>query len=537
MEKSILFDTEAREALLEGARKMAEAVGSTLGPLGQNVTIERPNMFPMNVHDGVSVAREIVLQDRHENLGAQIVREASEKANHIAGDGTTTAAVLTYAIAGRAHDEIVNGRNAAYIKKGVILGLEEALVHMQNTNYSWEATNDEERKAVATISAQDEIIGADVAAAYAAVGENGLVTVEETSGHETQIEVREGITCTARLASPYFVTKPESGEASLQNPHILLFAGELADHTRLETFFRGFFEANPEGSIVIVADKIDGTALSFLVRCKMAGLRVAGVSMHMVGTDRTDLLDDLHTSTGAVLFGREYGRNLTEYTDGVLGTLHSFSATTYSATFVPDSSFMEAIQAHADSLKESLETVDQYRKEQLQERITRLTAKIALIEVGAETDSAKKELKERYIDAVCAVRSCLLMGVTVGGSMTLIRASKSMKVLKDMHEDIITGYEILRKALRQPFRKMLENAGLEVDFVLSELISAPKLGVHDGFDLMQEKVHNLRKVGIIEPLAVPVTALRGAVSAALTLLTTGVTIVDAPKELGHGTDR
>lgn len=524
MAKILKFDSEAREKLLKGINILTEAVASTLGPKGRNVAIDKKWGAPNVVHDGVTVAKEIELEDPFENMGAQLIKEAASKTNDVAGDGTTTATVLTRAIVKEGLKNIQAGSNPMILRNGIDKAV-SALVE-QLGKMSKKLTTKEEITQVATISAQNEEIGQKISEAIDKVGKDGVITVEEGKTMEMVVEYKEGMEFDKGYASPYFVTDAERMEASIEDAYILITDKKISNMQELLPFLEKFVQISK--NLVIIADDIEGEALAALILNKLRGVfSVLAVQAPGFGDRRKEMLQDIAVLTGGTVISEDTGRKLesVEVTDlGRAGRVTSSKDTTL---IVDGKGEKPAIEGRIGQIRRELEkSTSDFDKEKLQERLAKLTGGVAVINVGAATEVEMKEKKERVIDAVAATKAAIEEGIVPGGEIALLRAASALdKVAAEGEEKI--GVEIVKKALEQPFRMLVENAGMDAGVALAKVLVA---GPTEGIDVMDGEIKDLVKAGVIDPVKVTRTALQNGASVAIMVMTTNVLITDAPEK-------
>jgi chaperonin GroEL len=530
MSKVIKFGEDGRGKLQEGVNQLADAVSSTLGPYGRNVIIgkEKGLGTPHSTKDGVSVAKQVELEDPIEHLGAQVVKQAAIETGEQAGDGTTTATVLTREIFNQALDAVSNrSNNAIDIRRGIDKAVKD-IVNMLKQQ-SQDISNEDQLKQVATISANNDTeIGTLIATAFDKAGREGVITVEESKTHETTLEVVEGMQFDRGYKSPYFVTDNSSMTCQLDEPYILMYDGKISAVKELLPVLEGVSQQNK--SLLIVAEDIDGEALAAMIVNKMRGiLKCAAVKAPDFGERRTMVLEDMAALTGGVVISKQKGMKLDKVTFDMLGNARGVTINKEETTIVDGAGDEEAIAARLEEIKGQIDKADSnYAREQLQQRLGKLAGGVAVINVGGHTETEMQERKDRVDDAVHAVKAAIEEGILPGGGHALLCASYEISndTLNEAQE---IGYEIVRKAARKPFYQILQNAGynredclwigleLKDDFTL-------------GWNLNTENKVNMLSEGIIDPTKVTRCALENAASAAGTLLTTECVIVDKPNE-------
>lgn len=528
MAKTILYGEEARQKLKAGVEKLARAVATTLGPKGGNVGIEKSWGAPQVVHDGVTVAKEIELEDKFENMGAQLVREAASKTNDIAGDGTTTATVLAHALVEAGLKNVSAGANPMILRKG--LEKASALVVEEIKKLAKQVTTKEEKAQVATISAQDSDIGKLIAEAMDKVGDTGVITVDESKGFEIELEYKEGMQFDKGFASAYFVTNSEKMEAVLENPYILVAESKISSINDLLPMLENFVKISK--NLVIIADDVDGEALTTLVVNKLRGtFNVLAVKAPGFGDRRKAILQDIAVLTGATFISEETGRKLISVTIDDLGQAERVVADKDNTTIIGGKGDEKATNDRVDQIHKEIEnTTSDYDKEKLMERLAKLTGGVAVINVGAATESELKEKKLRVEDAVNATKAAVQEGIVAGGGVTFLRARDVIKKLK-LSGDEATGASILFEALEKPTRLIVQNAGMDSGRVLGELERKFKDegNANIGFNVMSMTYVDMVAEGIIDPAKVARSALQNAVSMAIMVLTTECLIAEAPK--------
>ncbi len=530
MSKIIKFGESGRGQLQEGVNQLADAVASTLGPYGRNVIIGKGSGMgtPHSTKDGVSVAKQVDLEDPIENLGAQVVKQAAIETGEQAGDGTTTATVLTREIFNQALEAVSNrSNNAIDIKRGIDKAVKDIVSILKDK--SQDISNEDQLKQVATISANnDEEIGALISAAFDKAGREGVITVEESKTHETTLEVVEGMQFDRGYKSPYFVTDNGSMTCQLDEPYILMYDGKISAVKELLPILEAVSQQNK--SLLIVAEDIDGEALAAMIVNKMRGiLKCAAVKAPDFGERRTMVLEDMAALTGGIVVSKQKGMKLDKVTFDMLGNSRGVTMTKEETTIVDGAGNEDAIGARLEEIKSQIDKAESnYAREQLQQRLGKLAGGVAVINVGGHTETEMKERKDRVDDAVHAVKAAIEEGILPGGGHALLCASYQIEndTLNDAQE---IGYEIIKKAIRKPFYQILSNAGYNHEdciWLSLELKDDFELG----WNLATENKINMLSEGIIDPTKVTRCALENAASAANTLLTTECVIVDKPNE-------
>ena len=535
MAKQIKFDEEARHALKRGVDQLANAVRVTLGPKGRNVVLDRGYGSPTITKDGVTVAKDIELEDKFENIGAELVKEVASKTNDVAGDGTTTATVLAQAMVAEGIKNITAGANPLAVKRGIEKGV-EAVVKELKEKISKPVSSDEEIRQVASISANDPDIGKVIAEIIKQVGQNGVITVDESQTFGIVTEVVQGMRIDKGYAAPYMVTNPERMEAEYSEPLILVTDKKISSIQDILPILEKVVQSGKK-EIVIVADDVEGEALTTLVVNKLRGTFSAlAVKAPGFGDRRKEMLQDIATLTGATFVSEEVGRKLesVELTD--LGSARKVVATKDHTTFVDGKGKKEDIDARASQIKKQLETTESdFDKEKLQERLAKLSGGGGGIKVGAATEVEMKEKKHRIEDAVSATKAAIEEGIVPGGGVAYLRSLAALDQVVVQGEEAI-GIRILKKALEEPIRAIAENAGKDGSVVAEEV---KKMKGTEGYDALLDTYGDLAKAGIVDPTKVTRSALQNAASVAAMFLTTECVITDIPKKEepamgGHG---
>jgi chaperonin GroEL len=527
--KDVYFASDARDRMLRGVNTLANAVKVTLGPKGRNVVIEKSFGAPRSTKDGVTVAKEIELTDRFENLGAQMVREVASKTNDAAGDGTTTATVLAQAIVAEGLKYVAAGMNPMDLKRGVDKAVAKVVEEIKNA--SKKVTTNDEIAQVGTISANgDHDVGAMIAKAMAQVGNEGVITVEEARSLETELEVVEGMQFDRGYLSPYFITNADKMEAVLEEPLILLFEKKLSSLQPLLPLLEAVVQSGRP--LLIVAEDVEGEALATLVVNKLrGGLRVAAVKAPGFGDRRKAMLEDIAVLTGGELISEDLGIKLENVGIDMLGKAKKVSITKDDTTIVDGSGGKDAIAARIAQIKRQIEdTTSDYDKEKLQERLAKLAGGVAVVRVGGATEVEVKEKKDRVDDALNATRAAVEEGIVAGGGVALLKASKALDSLKGDNDDQEAGIHIVRRALQSPIRQIAENAGVEGSIVVGKVLDNPSNTF--GFNAQTEEYGDLVAAGVIDPAKVVRIALQDAASVAGLLITTEAAVVEAPKKGG-----
>jgi chaperonin GroEL len=524
--KEVKFSTDAREKMLRGVNILANAVKVTLGPKGRNVVIEKSFGAPRITKDGVSVAKEIELEDKFENLGAQLLRSVASKTNDVAGDGTTTATVLGQAIVVEGVKAVAAGFNPMDLKRGIDLAVAEVVSSLQAS--AKKITSSSEVAQVGTISANGETsIGDMIAEAMQKVGNEGVITVEEAKTAETELDVVEGMQFDRGYLSPYFVTNAEKMTAVLEDPIILLHEKKLGNLQAILPILEAVVQS--QRPLLIIAEDIEGEALATLVVNRLrGGLKVAAVKAPGFGDRRKAMLEDIAILTGGQVISEELGIKLENVTLDMLGTAKRVEITKENTTIVDGAGSAEDIQGRVGQIKAQIEeTTSDYDREKLQERLAKLAGGVAVIRVGGSTEVEVKERKDRVDDALNATRAAVEEGIVPGGGVALLRASANLTV-KGINADQEAGIAIVRRALQEPVRTIANNAGAEGSVVVGKILenSAPSFG----YNAATGEYGDLVALGVIDPVKVVRHALQDAASVASLLITTEATIVEAPKD-------
>ena len=526
--KQIIYGEDARRKLKTGVDKLAKAVVTTLGPKGRNVGIDKSWGTPQVIHDGVSIAKEIELEDKFENMGAQLVKEAASKTNDVAGDGTTTSTMLAQAIIEEGMKVISTGSNPMIIRKGLEKACEVGVSEIKKLSKA--VSSKEEKAQVATVSAQNTEIGNLIAQAMEKVGNDGVITVEESRGFEMELSYKEGMQFEKGYLSPYFITNPERMEASLDNPYILVTDSKVSNIQELLPVLEQLMKLTK--NIVIIADDIDGDALTTLVVNKLRGtISPIAIKAPGFGDRRKEMLEDIAVLTGATLISSETGRKLETASLEDLGRAEKIVSTKDETIIVGGQGNKKEVKERVSLIKKVFETSDSsYDKEKLQERIAKLSGGVAVISVGANTEAELKEKKLRVEDAVNATKAAVEEGIVAGGGVTLLRIRKAIEKLKLEGEEKI-GAQILMQALEKPLRMIVENAGEDSGKILSniERLHEEKKNYNIGYNVMIMDYKDMIEEGILDPAKVTRSALQNAVSVAVTILTTECLITEAPK--------
>ena len=536
MAKDIKFDIEARDGLKRGVDALANAVKVTLGPKGRNVIIGKAFGGPNVTKDGVTVAKEIELQDPLENMGAQMVKEVASKTNDLAGDGTTTATVLAQAIVKEGLKNVAAGANPMDLKRGIDKAV-EAIVEDLTKQAKVVGSDSEKIKQIASISANnDEVIGELIANAFGKVGKEGVITVEEAKGTDTFVDVVEGMQFDRGYLSPYFVTNPEKMEAELDSPYILLYDKKVSSLKELLPVLEPVAQSGKP--LLIIAEDVDGEALSTLVVNKLRGaLKIAAVKAPGFGDRRKAMLEDIAILTGGTVISEERGYTLENTTIDMLGTAKRVNIDKDNTTIVSGAGDADTIKNRVNQIKGQMETTtSDYDKEKLQERLAKLAGGVAVLYVGAASEVEMKEKKDRVDDALHATRAAVEEGIVAGGGVALLRAKAVLSKIKADNADEATGIQIVSRAVEAPLRTIVEKAGLEGSVVVAKVAE----GKGDfGYNAKTDEYVDMLKAGIIDPKKVTRVALENAASVAGMILTTECALIDikeesAPSPMGGG---
>lgn len=524
--KEVKFGSEARELMLSGVNTLASAVKITLGPKGRNVVIDKSFGAPTITKDGVTVAQDIELEGKFENMGAQMVKEVASKTSEIAGDGTTTATVLAQKIFSEGVKSVAAGMNPMDLKRGIDKATEAVVAALQKS--SQPCKNTAEIAQVGTISANsDTSVGDVIAEAMEKVGKQGVITVEEGSTLENELDVVEGMQFDRGYLSPYFINNQESMTADLESPYILLHDSKIANIRDLLPALESVQKAGKP--ILIIAEDIEGEALATLVVNNMRGVvKVAAVKAPGFGDRRKSILEDIAVLTGATVISEEVGLSLEAVTEEHLGTAKRIEIGKDNTTIIDGAGAKNKIKARIGQIKTQVEvTSSDYDKEKLQERLAKLSGGVAVIKVGAATEVAMKEKKDRFDDALHATRAAVEEGVVPGGGVALVRAISSLKSLKGDNTDQDVGIGICRKALEEPLRQIVSNGGGEASVVLNEVLNGKG---NFGYNAATEKYGDMLKMGILDPTKVTRAALQHAASISGLMITTEAMVTDKPQD-------
>ena len=526
MAKEIKFDIESRDALKRGVDALANAVKVTLGPKGRNVVIEKAFGAPHVTKDGVSVAKEIELEDKVENMGAQMVKEVASKTNDIAGDGTTTATVLAQAIVREGLKNVAAGANPMDLKRGIDKAVTAVVENLKSQSQSV-GDSAEKVKQVASVSANnDETIGSLIAEAFSKVGKEGVITVEEAKGIDTTVDVVEGMQFDRGYQSPYFVTNAEKMVAELDNPYILLVEKKISSMKELLPVLEPV--AQQGKSLLIISEEVEGEALATLVVNKLRGsLKIAAVKAPGFGDRRKAMLEDIAILTGGQVVSEERGFNMDNVTIEMLGRAEKVTIDKDNTTIVNGAGNEEEIKGRVNQIKAQMEsTTSDYDKEKLQERLAKLAGGVAVLYVGAASEVEMKEKKDRVDDALHATRAAVEEGIVAGGGVALVRAISALDNLSGANQDESTGIKIVKRAIEEPLRQIVANAGGEGSVIVAKVAE----GSGDfGYNAKTDEYVNMLEAGIIDPTKVTRVALENAASVSGMLLTTECVITEVPK--------
>lgn len=526
MAKQILFNEEARRALGKGVDALADAVKVTLGPKGRNVVLDKKFGAPTITNDGVTIARDIELEDPFENMGAQLVREVATKTNDIAGDGTTTATLLAQAMIHEGMRNVAAGANPMVLKKGIETAVKTLVDEIKSVSKS--VNSKSEIAQVATISSADAEIGNYIADAMEKVGKEGVITVEESKGMETSLSVVEGMQFDRGYISPYMVTDTDKMEAVMNDPYILITDKKISSINEILPILEQVVKMGKE--LVVIAEDLDGEALATIVVNKLRGtFKALAVKAPGFGDRRKAMLEDIAILTGGQVISEEVGRKLDSVTIEDLGRARQVHSSKENTTIVDGMGDKEAIAARVEMIKKQIaDTTSDFDKEKLQERLAKLSGGVAVIEIGAATEVEMKDKKYRVEDALNATRAAVEEGIVAGGGTTFVDILPALDKL-EAEGDVKTGINIVRRAIEEPVRQIANNAGLEGSVVVAEV---KKAGVGIGYDAANDKYVNMIEAGIVDPAKVTRSALQNAASIAAMVLTTETLVADKPASEG-----
>jgi chaperonin GroEL len=529
--KQLAFSEDARRRLKAGVDILAMAVATTLGPKGRNVALDRKFGSPTITHDGVTVAKEIELEDPYENMGAQLLKEAATKTNDIAGDGTTTSTVLAHAMVTEGLKNLAAGSNPMLLKRGIEAAAKAVSDALAKA--AIDVTEKDEIASVAAISAQDKEIGSLIAEVMDKVGKDGVITVEESKGLEFETEYVEGMQFDRGYISAYFVTDPEHMEAKIEEPYILIHDKKISAATDIVPILEKLVQIGKR-ELIVIAEDVDGEALATLVLNKLRGmLNVVAVKAPGFGDRRKAMLQDIAVLTGGTVVTEELGRKLESVTITDLGRATKIVATKEDTTIVEGKGDAAKIKGRIEEIKVEIDkSTSDYDKEKLQERLAKLSGGVAVIRVGAATETELKEKKHRVEDALSATRAAVEEGIVPGGGVALINALETIKDLKGDDEEGTIGVNIVRRALEVPMRKIAENAGQDGAVVIENVrrMQADKKNKNFGYDVLKGEYVDMVKAGIIDPAKVTKGALENAASIAAMILTTEALVTEVPEK-------
>ncbi len=529
--KQLVFSEEARRRLQRGMDLLATAVVTTLGPKGRNVAVDRKFGSPTITHDGVTVAKEIELEDPFENMGAQLLKEAATKTNDIAGDGTTTATVLAHSMVTEGMKNLAAGANPMLLKRGIEAATKAVAEKIKDQ--AIEITTKNEIANVASISAQDRTIGDLIAEVMDKVGKDGVITVEESKGLEFETEYVEGMQFDRGYISPYFITDPEHMEASIEEPYILVYDKKISAAADIVPLLEKLVQIGKR-ELLIIAEDVDGEALATLVLNKLRGmLNVLAVKAPGFGDRRKAMLQDIAVLTGATVISEETGRKLETAVIADLGRAEKVVATKDDTTIVGGKGDPAQIKGRIEQIRVEIEkSTSDYDREKLQERLAKLSGGVAIIRVGAATETELKEKKHRVEDALSATRAAVEEGIVPGGGVALINAMAALDNVSVDSDDARIGVNIVRKALEVPLRKIAENAGQDGSVVLETVrrVQKEKKNLHIGYNVLSEEYVDMVKDGVIDPAKVTRGALENAASIAAMILTTEALVTEVPEK-------
>jgi chaperonin GroEL len=531
MAKQIVFTTEAQQALKRGVDILASAVATTLGPKGRNVAIDKKYGAPTITHDGVTVAKEIELKDPYENMGAQLLKEAATKTNDVAGDGTTTATVLAQSIVQEGLKNVAAGANPMQIKRGLEMATDAVVAAIKKMSTS--VVDKHEIANVASISAADSEIGDLIAEVMDKVGKDGVVTVEESKGREFETEYVEGMQFDRGYMSQYFITNTDTMEAVLENPYVLIHDKKISAATDIVPLMEKLLQKSKR-DLVVIAEDIDGEALATLVLNKLRGtFNLLAVKAPGFGDRRKATLEDIAILTGGTVITEELGRKLETVTIEDLGTAAKVQSDKDNTTIIEGKGALKTIKGRIEQIKVEIEnTTSDYDKEKLQERLAKLSGGVAIIRVGAATETELKEKKHRVEDALSATRAAVEEGIVPGGGVALVNAIAALKKVTSDEPDIQTGITIMRRALEEPMRRIAANAGQDGAVIIDTVrrMAKEKDNKNIGYNVLTGNFEDMVKSGIIDPAKVTRSAVENAASIAAMILTTDALVTDVPEK-------
>jgi chaperonin GroEL len=528
--KMIRFHEQARQSLKEGVDILANAVKTTLGPKGRNVALDKKYGAPTVSHDGVTVAKEIELEDPFANMGAQLLKEAATKTNDVAGDGTTTAVVLAAAMLKEGLKVVAAGVNPVFLKRGMEKALKQAVEHLRKLAIP--VTSKEEVQHVATIAGNDPEIGETIADAMDKVGKDGVITIEEGKGTKTNVEVVEGMQFDRGYISPYFITDPETMRCVLEDPLIFIHEKKLTSALELVPLLEKV--ARSGRPLLIIAENVEGDALATLVVNKLRGvLQCCAVKAPAFGERRKAILQDIAILTGGKFFSEDLGVKIETIQLEELGTARRVIVEKEKTTIVEGGGRKEEIAARIQQIRKQIEeTESDYDREKLEERLAKLAGGVAVIKVGAPTETELKERKHRFEDALNATKAAVEEGILPGGGAALVYVASKLEEPKDSHPDERIGFRIVKRALEEPMRQIAENSGVDGSIIVEQVRTKQQETQNErfGFNALTGEIEDLVKAGIVDPLKVVRTALENAVSIATLFLTTEALVVEKPEE-------
>ncbi len=529
MAKQILFDAKAQQLLKKGIDKLAKAVSITLGPKGLNVILDRGFGTPIITNDGVTIAKEIELPNKIENIGAEIIKEAAEKTNDVAGDGTTTAVVLAHSIITAGLKNVAAGANPLGLKKGIEKAKKAVIEELKNISQS--VSKYEEIANVATISSQDKEIGEMIASIIEEVGKDGVITVEESKTLGLSKEIVKGLQFDRGYISPYMVTNTEKMEAVLEDPYIIITDQKISSIHDILPLLDKILQSGKK-DILIIADDVTGEALATLILNKLRGVfNVVAVKAPGFGDRRKDLLEDIAILTGGRVISEEVGLKLEKAELSDLGQARRVVVDKENTTIVEGAGSKEIIEKRIKQIRSELAKAEsEFDKEKLEERLAKLSGGVAVIKVGAATEVEQKEKQHRVEDAVRATKAALEEGIVPGGGVALIRALKALEKIQAENEDEKVGIEIMKRALEEPLKRIAENAGYDGAVILEKV---KQLNTYEGFNALTGEIVNMIEAGIVDPTKVTRSALENAASVASMFLTTRVVVADLPEKKEH----
>ncbi len=526
MAKELAYGIDARNALMRGVDKVADTVKITLGPKGRNVVLDKKYGAPLITNDGVTIAKEIELEDAMENMGAQLLKEVATKTNDAAGDGTTTATLLAQAFVREGMKNVTAGANPMVLKKGIALAVETAVENLRSISKAVDGTKDIAR--VGTVSSADEVIGQLIADAMEKVTADGVITVEESKSSETYCEIVEGMQFDRGYISPYMVTDTDKMEAVIDDPYVLITDKKISNIQELLPLLEQIIQASKK--LVIIAEDVEGEALSTLLVNKLRGtFTCVAVKAPGFGDRRKEMLTDIATLTGGEVISADLGLELKDTTIAQLGRARQIKVTKENTIIVDGAGDTEAIKGRVNQIKAAIETTtSDFDREKLQERLAKLAGGVAVIKVGAATETEMKEKKLRIEDALNATKAAVEEGIVAGGGTAFANCIPCVAALLDKTDgDEKTGVRIVLRALEEPIRQIATNAGLDGSVILDKIMSSGKVGY--GFDAYNEKYVDMIEVGIVDPTKVSRSALQNAASVASMILTTEALVADKPE--------